>query len=72
MTHLYLEFKKWRGNTIKDNYNGKAVIDFQGEPLFAELAVLRLYQQKGWNGVWVGCYRKKFRANVPGEGFLLL
>jgi len=62
---LYLTLKKWHGLVIKDDYNGKAVIDFQGKPLFSELAVLRSYQCKGWDGVWVDCYRKKFRVNLP-------
>src|SRR3990167_8681219 len=60
-----LEFKEWKGVPISNTYNGKAVIDWNGEPLFAELAVLRLFQSHGWNGVWVDSYRRKFRVGLP-------
>ena len=61
----FLEFKEWKGTHIPNTYNGKAVIDWNGEPVFAELAVLRLFQSHGWNGVWVDSYRRKFRVGLP-------
>lgn len=61
----FLEFKEWMGAPIPNTYNNKAVIDWNGEPVFAELAVLRLFQPYGWNGVWVDSYRRKFRAGLP-------
>jgi hypothetical protein len=62
----FLTFNRWTGKPIPDTYNGKAVIDWNGEPVFAELAVLRLFQSHGWNGVWVDSYRRKFRVGLPG------
>ncbi|MFA6408473.1 MAG: hypothetical protein WCW36_03355 [Candidatus Paceibacterota bacterium] len=59
------EFKGWSGSPISNTYNGKAIIDWNGEPLFAELAVLRLFQSHGWTGVWVDSYRRKFRVGLP-------
>ncbi|MEK7479658.1 MAG: hypothetical protein AAB665_00050 [Patescibacteria group bacterium] len=61
----FLEFKNWQGAPILNTYNGKAVIDWEGEPVFAELAVLRLFQSHGWDGVWVDSYRRKFRVGLP-------
>ncbi|MEK7107193.1 MAG: hypothetical protein AAB899_03330 [Patescibacteria group bacterium] len=61
----FLEFKSWRGAPVPNTYNGKAVIDWNGEPVFAELAVLRLFQSHRWDGVWVDSYRGKFRAGLP-------
>ena len=61
----FLEFKEWEGSPIPNTYNNKAVIDWSGEPVFAELAVLRLFQSHGWNGVWVDSYRRKFRTGLP-------
>ena len=43
----FLEFKRWKGAPIPNTYNNKAVIDWIGEPVFAELAVLRLFQSHG-------------------------
>ena len=71
-------FDRWQGAPI-DTYGHKAVIDSSGEPLFAELAILRLLQAGGWQGVWVDTYRRRFRRSLPpqfcelpahAEGFL--
>ncbi|MBI2669529.1 MAG: hypothetical protein HYX20_00030 [Candidatus Yanofskybacteria bacterium] len=61
----FFKFKAWQGDPIPNTYGGKAVIDFNGEPLFAELAVLKLFRQNGWDGVWVDSYRKKYRIGLP-------
>ena len=57
-------FELWRGARIADTYGGKAVLDCDGEPLFAELAILRL---TGWEGVWIDTYRRKFRQFMPPD-----
>lgn len=62
----FLEFKQWTGAPVQDDYNHKAIIDWKGEPVFAELAVLRLFQENGWEGVWADSYRRKFRVGLPG------
>ena len=61
----FLEFKEWKGIPIPNTYNGKAIIDWNSEPVFAELAVLRLFQSHGWDGVWVDSYRRKYRVGLP-------
>jgi hypothetical protein len=61
----FLNFEEWKGEPIPNTYNGKAVINWNGEPLFAELAVLRLFQSHGWEGVWVDSYRRKYRVGLP-------
>ncbi len=61
----FIVFEPWRGKEVIDTYGGKAVIDFQGEPVFAELAILRYLQKDGWSGVWVDNYRRKFRVGLP-------
>lgn len=55
----------WRGSPISDTYGGKAVLDCDGEPLFAELTVLRSLEKEGWSGVWVDSFRRKFRQALP-------
>lgn len=60
-----LNFKTWIGEPIPNTYNGKAVINWNSEPVFAELAVLRLFQSHGWDGVWVDSYRRKYRTGLP-------
>ena len=61
---LYL-FQKWSGEKIKNDYGGKAVLDYEGHPLFAELVILHLLEKEEWSGVWVDTYGKKFRNDLP-------
>lgn len=61
----FLHFNEWKGAPIPNTYNNKPVIDWNGEPVFAELAVLRLFQSHGWEGVWVDSYRRKHRIGLP-------
>jgi len=57
-------FRSWQHDIPFDTYGKKAVLDFRGEPLFAELAILRLFAEDGWSGVWVDTYRRCFRVGV--------
>lgn len=61
----FLIFTQWKGASIPNTYNNKPVIDWNGEPVFAELAVLRLFQSHGWEGVWVDSYRRNYRVGLP-------
>ena len=73
-------FKEWEGEPIEDSYGGKAILDFDGEPLFAELAILRAFQKENWNGVWMDTYGRKYRTDwinksgveLPSDKILLL
>lgn len=57
-------FKPWRGAPLKDTYGGKQVIDSSGEPVFAELAILRLLHAEGWQGAWIDSYRNRKRIAI--------
>ena len=61
----FLRFKEWKGKSIPNTYGNKAVFDWNGEPVFAELVVLRLFQSHGWDGVWVDSYHRKYRVGLP-------
>ena len=61
----FLTLAPWKGASIPNTSNNKPVIDWNGESLFAELAVLRLFQSHGWEGVWVDSYRRKYRIGLP-------
>lgn len=72
------QFKAWPDEVPFNRYGNKAVLDFQGKPLFAELVILRLFEEIGWSGVWVDTYRRRFRTGVdecteiPAEKLRLL
>jgi hypothetical protein len=52
---VFLRFPQWTGAPFSDDLGRKsaAMIDLDGEHLFAELAVLRLLEKHGWSGRWV-------------------
>ena len=54
----FLRFPKWQGAPFADDFNQKAaaMVDLEGEHLFAPLAVLRLLEKDGWEGRWVSTY----------------
>src|SRR5262245_55514251 len=55
-------FPKWMGSPIEDTYGGKPVLNFNGEPVFAELAILRIFQADAWDGVWIDTFKHKYRT----------
>ena len=55
-------FKVWTGKPVSDTYGNKTILSFNGRPAFAELTILRVLQNDGWNGVWVDTYRNKYRT----------
>lgn len=66
-----LHFSAWRGKPVADDYGGKTVLNIDGEPLFAELAVLRILENDGFDGVWVDTYGKRFRRTMTKDSRML-
>lgn len=63
---FHWRFRLWTGDPIKDTYGGKAVLDCNGNPAFAELAVVSELKQRGFDdAVWVDSYRRCFRNAMP-------
>jgi hypothetical protein len=55
-----MKFRPWVGGEI-DTYGGKAIVELDGEPLYVELALVRLQEREGWEAVWIDNYRRLFR-----------
>jgi hypothetical protein len=51
-------FRLCSGEYTGDTYGNKPLIDINGTPMFAELAVLRLFQKDDWDGVWFDTFSK--------------
>jgi hypothetical protein len=45
--------KNARGESVPDDYGGKPFVRVGNRPLFPELAIVKIFQQAGWDGVWV-------------------
>lgn len=52
----HIVFKKWAGKSPTFDFGRKPIVDYQGKPVFAELAILKLFIALGWDGVWVESY----------------
>ncbi|HYN81833.1 MAG TPA: hypothetical protein VES88_10060 [Gemmatimonadaceae bacterium] len=55
---VFVQFPMWRGEPFVDDFGKKsaAMVELRGEHLFAELAILRLLEERGWEGRWVNTY----------------
>jgi len=42
-------FVRWAGETPSDTFGGKPVLELDGEMVFAELAILRIFERAGWD-----------------------
>ena len=54
-----ITFDKWKGHPLKETFGGKPVIDLDGKPMFAELAIMSLFNADGWLARWVETYGRK-------------
>lgn len=66
------KFSLWKGPVVDFDYGGKPLIDYNDEPIFAELAILRVLLEDGWNGAWVETYGGiHFLREMPNSWKLL-
>lgn len=65
-----VRFQKWSGPPVADSYGGKVALDYLGEPLFAELVILRLFQAAGWQGVWIDTFRRRTRISLTEDSLV--
>ncbi|REJ81019.1 MAG: hypothetical protein DWQ44_05345 [Bacteroidetes bacterium] len=60
LTHKFLE---WKGELKPHSYGGKPIVDYNGTPLFAEIAILQDYLHQGYDGFWIDSFSKKLRKH---------
>jgi hypothetical protein len=56
-------FELWNGEPVSDTYGKKTILRFNGKPAFAELVILKVFQDDGWHGVWVDTYGHTYRTS---------
>ena len=49
-------FSLWEGQPVDFDYGKKPILNYKGEACFAELVILRMLIEHGWDGVWVETY----------------
>jgi len=50
------KFLVWKGRPVDFDYGKKPILNYRGEACFAELVILRILLDYGWDGVWVETY----------------
>jgi uncharacterized protein YggL (DUF469 family) len=53
-----IEFNAWNGKSIEHNFGKKPIVDLNGSPMFAELAITHIFNENGWNSRWIETYGK--------------
>src|SRR4051812_23341596 len=71
IAQLNVMLTPWLEQAPTDSYGRKPFLNFDDQPMFAELAVLGSCKRAGGEGVWVDSYRRKYRQSWPGEGISL-
>jgi hypothetical protein len=57
-----LRLRRWDGALLGNTLNGKPLIDFGGQPVFAEICVYELMRLSGWQARWVCTYGASAKA----------
>jgi hypothetical protein len=66
------QFDRWTGSSLNFTFGGKPVLTYGGQPVFAELLILRLLEVTGWTGTWVSSYGGiKFLREMPKDPSLV-
>ena len=64
-------FSLWKGVPAGFDFGSKPVLEYKGESYFAELIILNLLLEDGWEGVWVETYGgTHYLRSMPKEGNL--
>lgn len=53
-----LQLEEWEGEGIRNSFVNKMLINCEGKPAFAELAVANKLIKDGWNAMWLTTYGK--------------
>lgn len=64
-------FRQWSGLAPAFSFGKKAFLDYHGTPVFAEIYILRLLLDAGWDGVWAETYGGLvFLREMPAHSYL--
>lgn len=59
-----MHFRKVGANPA---FGNKPIVEWDGEPVYPELAVARLLEKNGFDAVWIDNYRGKFWASMSQQ-----
>lgn len=60
-----LDLKLWKGLSINDTYGNKRILEYNNEPLYAELVIVQMLINENKQAVWRDNFRNKYRNKLP-------
>ncbi|PIR97055.1 MAG: hypothetical protein COT91_03490 [Candidatus Doudnabacteria bacterium CG10_big_fil_rev_8_21_14_0_10_41_10] len=62
------KFSPWNGIPVSFDYGKKPILNYKDDACFAELVILRILLENGWEGVWVESYGgTHYLRTMPNE-----
>ena len=59
-----IQFQKWNGTPVKETFGGKPIVSVDGKPMFAEMAIMTLFINDGWQARWVETYGRRNKEAI--------
>lgn len=53
-----IQFNAWNGKIVENTFSGKPVLNLNDNPVFAELAIMHIFKEDGWDARWIETYGK--------------
>jgi hypothetical protein len=50
---VFLKLPSWKGAALDHGFGNKPLVDYEGERMFAELAIRSMAETAGWSARWV-------------------
>lgn len=57
-------FPKWAGKPLMNDFGRKGVVEFDGKPMFAELAIAAMLRQEGCSARWAETYGRSGKVPI--------
>ena|SRR5690606_26945071 len=57
-------FEKWEGIPLKETFGGKPVLAVRDNPKFAELAIMQVFIEDGWEARWIETYGRNKKSPI--------
>lgn len=60
----HTSFPKWTGTPLLNDFGHKGVVEFDGKPMFAELAIVEVLKREGYSARWAETYGRSGKLPI--------
>jgi len=58
VSKVVCQFVEWTGKEPKESFGGKPFVELHDKPMFAELAIMKMFEDEDWNAKWIETYAR--------------